>query len=151
MKKFFKRIGMKIKMMDGLTRAFMIAFILLALITSVVAFQLVNNLTKSMTILDLPGVPLLEGLLGGDEEGAGLDAQIVAATPEPWDGSSRVTVLILGLEYNDWRGGGDAHSDTMILLSIDPISKVVSMLSLPRDLWVNIPGFDYGRINEAYF
>jgi LCP family protein required for cell wall assembly len=25
------------------------------------------------------------------------------------------------------------------------------MLSIPRDLWVNIPGFDYGRINEAYF
>ena len=151
MKKFFKRIGLKIKAMDGLTKAFLIAFILLALVTSVVAFQLVSNLTKSMTILNLPGVPLLEGLLNNKEGDSQPDLQVIGATPEPWDGSSRVTVLILGLEYNDWRGGGDSHSDTMILLSIDPISKTVSMLSIPRDMWVNIPGFDYGRINEAYF
>jgi LCP family protein required for cell wall assembly len=39
----------------------------------------------------------------------------------------------------------------MILMSIDPISKTASMLSIPRDLWVNIPGFEFGRINEAYF
>ena len=25
------------------------------------------------------------------------------------------------------------------------------MLSIPRDLWVNIPGYDYGKINTAYF
>ena len=57
----------------------------------------------------------------------------------------------LGLDYNDWRAGDTPHSDTMILLSVDPITKTASMLSLPRDLWVNIPGFGYGRINEAYF
>jgi LCP family protein required for cell wall assembly len=94
----------------------------------------------------------LEGLLkeNGEVEGASPGKQVSIATPEPWDGTSRVTILILGLEYNDWRGGGYSHSDSMILLSIDPISKKASMLSLPRDLWVSIPGFDYGRINEAH-
>jgi anionic cell wall polymer biosynthesis LytR-Cps2A-Psr (LCP) family protein len=38
----------------------------------------------------------------------------------------------------------------MILLTIDPLSKTAGMLSIPRDMWVNIPGFGYGRINTAY-
>jgi LCP family protein required for cell wall assembly len=39
----------------------------------------------------------------------------------------------------------------MILLTIDPLTKTAGMLSIPRDMWVNIPGFEYGRINMAYF
>jgi LCP family protein required for cell wall assembly len=38
----------------------------------------------------------------------------------------------------------------MILLTIDPLTKTAGMLNIPRDLWVNIPGFEYGRINTAY-
>ena len=59
--------------------------------------------------------------------------------------------LLMGLDYNDWRAGETPHSDTMMLLTIDPTNKTAAMMSIPRDMWVNIPGFDYGRINEAYF
>ena len=45
---------------------------------------------------------------------------------------------------------GPPRSDTMILFTIDPITKTAGMLSIPRDLWVNIPGFGYSRINTAY-
>ena len=38
----------------------------------------------------------------------------------------------------------------MILFTIDPLTKTAGMLSIPRDLWVNIPGFGYSRINTAY-
>jgi LCP family protein required for cell wall assembly len=38
----------------------------------------------------------------------------------------------------------------MILFTIDPLSKTAGMLSIPRDMWVNIPGFGYSRINTAY-
>jgi LCP family protein required for cell wall assembly len=39
----------------------------------------------------------------------------------------------------------------MILFTIDPLNRTAGMLSIPRDLWVNIPGgFEYGRINTAY-
>lgn len=70
---------------------------------------------------------------------------------EPWDGSSRVTVLLMGLDFRDWqRNEGPPRTDTMMLLTLDPISKTGGMLSLPRDLWVNIPGFGHGRINTAY-
>jgi LCP family protein required for cell wall assembly len=38
----------------------------------------------------------------------------------------------------------------MILFTLDPINRSAGMLSIPRDLWVNIPGYNYGRINTAY-
>lgn len=71
--------------------------------------------------------------------------------PEPWDGASRVNILFLGLDERDWvEGQGAPRSDTMILFTVDPISKTAGMISIPRDLWVNIPGFGYSRINTAY-
>ena len=37
-----------------------------------------------------------------------------------------------------------------MLLTIDPVTKTAGMLSIPRDMWVNIPGFGYSRINTAW-
>jgi LCP family protein required for cell wall assembly len=57
----------------------------------------------------------------------------------------------MGLDERDWvEGLGAPRSDTMILFTIDPLSKTAGMISIPRDLWVNIPGFGYSRINTAY-
>jgi polyisoprenyl-teichoic acid--peptidoglycan teichoic acid transferase len=72
--------------------------------------------------------------------------------PPAWDGASRINILIIGLDYRDWVAGqGAPRSDTMIVLTVDPLAKTAGMLSIPRDMWVNIPGFGYGRINMAYF
>ena len=152
MKNLFKNIGRNIRAMDSLTRIVLIVFMILALVTSVVAFSFVRNLTSGMTILNLPGISVDNGQTNvqpGAASASGIQSS--AITTEPWDGTNRVTILIMGLDYSDWRSGDTPHSDTMILLSIDPIKKSASMLSIPRDVWVNIPGFDYGRINEAYF
>jgi LCP family protein required for cell wall assembly len=39
----------------------------------------------------------------------------------------------------------------MMVLTIDPVGLSAAILSLPRDLWVEIPGFNVERINQAYF
>lgn len=71
--------------------------------------------------------------------------------PRPWDGTRRVTLLVMGLDYRDWSEGVDIpRTDTMMLFSIDPLSKTAGMISIPRDMWVSIPGFGYSRINTAY-
>src|SRR5215216_6969537 len=71
--------------------------------------------------------------------------------PPAWDGASRINILIIGLDYRDWLAGeGAPRSDTMIVLTIDPLTKTAGIMSIPRDLWVNIPGFGYSRINTAY-
>jgi LCP family protein required for cell wall assembly len=49
------------------------------------------------------------------------------------------------------QGEGPKHSDTIMIMRVDPITDTVTMLSLPRDLWVPIA--DTGesqRINTAY-
>ena len=70
----------------------------------------------------------------------------------PWDGSEQVNMLVMGLDYRDWSAGdGPSRTDTMIVLTMDPLNKTAGMLSIPRDLWVPIPGFESGRINTAYF
>jgi LCP family protein required for cell wall assembly len=46
---------------------------------------------------------------------------------------------------------GPWRTDTLMLLTLDPIAKQAGILSIPRDLWVPIPGYDDGRINTAHF
>ncbi|MBL7164578.1 MAG: LCP family protein [Anaerolineales bacterium] len=73
------------------------------------------------------------------------------ATLVPWDGNERVTILIMGVDYRDWSAGeGAARSDTMMLLTMDPVTKTAGMLSVPRDLWVGIPGYIHAKINTAH-
>ncbi len=74
----------------------------------------------------------------------------ILPTPNPWNGASRVTILVMGVDYRDWEEQqGPPRSDTMILFTIDPVAKTAGMLSIPRDLWVNIPGMGYNKINTA--
>ena len=85
--------------------------------------------------------------------GEGGEGSSIAATKlTPWDGAGRVTVLLLGLDYRDWEANQEAsRSDTMIMLTLYPQSKTAGIMSIPRDLWVNIPGFEHARINTAYY
>lgn len=65
--------------------------------------------------------------------------------------SAGLILLLMGLDARDWEKGEIPRTDTMMLFTIDPLSNTVGVLSIPRDLWVNIPGYDYGKINTAYF
>src|SRR5690606_39616231 len=53
---------------------------------------------------------------------------------------SRTNILVLGIDYTD-PNNAVARSDTIILTTINPLQPYVGMLSIPRDLWVSIPGF----------
>lgn len=88
---------------------------------------------------------------GSVEPGATPTLVTLDVVPEPWDGKARVTVLVMGVDYRDWVAGeGSPRSDTMMLVTVDPITLQAGMLSIPRDLWVEIPGFGFNRINTAY-
>ena len=79
-------------------------------------------------------------------------ASLPEPTLTPWDGVGRVTILLLGLDHRDWEAGSEySRSDTMILLTLDPLSRTAGILSIPRDMWVAIPGFQHGKINTAYY
>jgi LCP family protein required for cell wall assembly len=91
-----------------------------------------------------------EGTPIAPAEGTPVPAAPIFDVPEPWDGGSRVTILLVGLDARDIETDGPPRTDTMIVLTVDPLSRTAGMMSIPRDLWVNIPGFGYGRINTAY-
>ncbi|HDN78871.1 MAG TPA: LytR family transcriptional regulator [Chloroflexi bacterium] len=73
----------------------------------------------------------------------------VLALPDIKKGE-RINVLLLGVDQRP-NEKGPCRTDTIILLTLDPASKTAGMLSIPRDLWVPIPGFGEGRINTANY
>ncbi|MCC7445941.1 MAG: LCP family protein [Anaerolineae bacterium] len=76
---------------------------------------------------------------------------------QPWDGKRRLTILLMGIDKRPNEKGTSFRTDSMIIFSIDPTTKTVGLLSIPRDLFVDIPGDtvvrnNYGlqRVNSAY-
>ena len=63
---------------------------------------------------------------------------------------TRVNVLVLGIDRVE-PGTALGRSDTMILATFAPLKPYVGTLSIPRDLWVTIPGVGENRINTAHF
>ena len=144
---------------DPVVLVLLIVFVLVAIAAGVVSFIVVRNLVLSWTSTELPGVPVAgenqplveEGFIPEGEE---FEVPLQAPgdlEPEPWDGASRVNLLVMGLDYRDWEVGEIPRTDTMILFTLDPITYSSGMLSIPRDMWVNIPGFGHGKIDTAYF
>jgi len=68
---------------------------------------------------------------------------------EQVEGGAPQNILILGSDRRpDIEEAG--RSDTTMLLRIDPDNDAIALLSLPRDLQVNIPGRGVAKLNEAY-
>ena len=70
----------------------------------------------------------------------------------PWDGESRYTIIVAGLDRRQDQSNEPVRTDSLMLVSLDPATGSLGLLSIPRDLWVEIPGQDErDRINRAYF
>jgi polyisoprenyl-teichoic acid--peptidoglycan teichoic acid transferase len=65
-----------------------------------------------------------------------------------WDGSERINVALYGIDSRE--DGESARSDTIIIVTIDPETDEVGMMSIPRDLQVDIPELGTEKINAAY-
>lgn len=61
--------------------------------------------------------------------------------------NNSINILLLGV---DQRENDKGRSDTMILMSSNPKTNSLLMLSIPRDTYVNIPGQGMDKINHAY-
>lgn len=82
----------------------------------------------------------------------------LAPTLPPWDGKERLNILAVGVDARE----GDATSfntDTLIVVSVDPVTNQVAMFQVPRDM-VDVPvpanaralwGSTYGgKVNSWY-
>lgn len=142
--------------MDTFTRGLLAVFAVVGLLLAFLGGKFVYNLVKGWSMTSLPGAPVANaenGTTGTTGSSKPLQNNNGVAA-QKWNGNSRVNILLLGLDYSDERAAqdfGPSRSDTMMLVTVDPLSKTIGVLSIRRDLWVNIPGYDYAKINEAYF
>jgi polyisoprenyl-teichoic acid--peptidoglycan teichoic acid transferase len=60
------------------------------------------------------------------------------------------TILLVGSDHRFSDPGKDARSDTLMLVRLDPSQSAITVLSIPRDLAVTIPGHGLAKINESY-
>lgn len=142
-----RRRGTQFEIPHWATYALMGVFVIAVLALGYFTFNAVKNLIAGM-----PGAAEPEGpeTVGGEGEVGVVEPGEEGSTEYVWE-EGRVTILMLGIderrsEQGPWR------TDTMILMTIDPVTKTAAMLSLPRDLWVEIPGYGgYDKINTAHF
>jgi len=119
-------------------------FLVIGLAASYTFFNLVREIVKTWNTTALTGpstnVPMTNPQTG----------QPPVAIPD-WQGVERVNILLLGIDERA-QETGPWRTDTMMLATVDPISKTAGLLSIPRDLWVAIPGFEIeSKINTAHF
>lgn len=62
----------------------------------------------------------------------------------------RVNFLLLGSDTDLKFAPGTYLTQSMMVVTVDPVTHTVGMFSIPRDLWVRIPGYGYGKIQIAY-
>ena len=155
MKNFFEKIKNALPK-DRKTQIIVSVLVVLGLVGGIALGNFSSNFVAGMTIVNLPGVPVLpESTLdpnatpGSENTLPTATLQPLLETPEPWDGKSRVNILIMGLDARDLKDTAP-RTDTMILFTLDPVNLTAGMISIPRDLWVKIPGSDYNKINTAY-
>ncbi len=139
--------------------------ILLLVIIGVTGSWLFNTVREAVASIDETTADFNPALPEGGENPTGLNDPLVSSdspdgedggsllSPDMfkrWSGTERVNVLLMGI---DLRCGeeGPTHTDSMMVVTIDPVGLSAGALSLPRDMWVEIPGFGVNRINQAYF
>ncbi len=141
----------------------LLAFLLLVIVvgSSVWLFLTVRDMTSAWEVTN-PEFSVAEDASAGDTvadnsssaaNGGGIQLpaiELPADSLQRWSGTDRVTILLLGIDQR-CDETGPTHTDSMMLLTLDPTSLSAAVLSLPRDMWVEIPGFDIDRINQAHY
>jgi len=81
-------------------------------------------------------------------ESTSVVSQEPPATPIPKlvKPEGQINILLLG---SDWRSGNGYRTDVILLLSLNTKTGTATMVSFPRDLYVEIPGIGMGRINAS--
>jgi polyisoprenyl-teichoic acid--peptidoglycan teichoic acid transferase len=125
---------------EGIWKRYFVGALLIvaaaATATSVAAFSVVNDV---VTVLR-HGHPI-----------TGLDRVLAQA-----DSGAPQTILLIGSDQrakssqDSKINGPSARSDTMMLVRLDPHKRATAMMSLPRDLKVEIPGHGTDKLNTAY-
>ncbi|HTP10499.1 MAG TPA: LCP family protein [Anaerolineae bacterium] len=131
---------------NRLLLVWLVGFAVIGFIAACIFFNLVRDLVRNWSTTALVA-PAASSVTVTDPK----TGQPVVPEIKSWDGVERVTVLLLGIDERH-QETGPFRTDTMLVLTVDPVAKTAGILSIPRDLWVTIPTMDTeGKINTAHF
>lgn len=82
--------------------------------------------------------------------GTGNLINLISSSGLQTDGYGRVNILVAGYSVDDPGHAGANLTDSIMVLSMNPNNNTGYMLSIPRDLYIKIPGYGHGKINEVY-
>ena len=121
----------------------------LPLLAFIVLIFIIALCFSAWTIVGIARSVWMNGLAAGVPSVGGIGVGVEHNEYPRWNGKERVNILILGVDQRPGESG-PWRTDTMMVVSVDPESKSAGMLSIPRDLWIEIPGYGLDRINTAY-
>jgi LCP family protein required for cell wall assembly len=75
---------------------------------------------------------------------------VLTTTKLKGEDNGRVNILLAGNSADDPGHSGGSLTDSIMLISIDTKHNKAFLLSIPRDLWIHIPGDGHEKINDAY-
>jgi LCP family protein required for cell wall assembly len=75
---------------------------------------------------------------------------VLTTTKLKGEDTGRVNILIAGNSADDIGHNGGNLTDSIMILSVDTQHNSAMLLSIPRDLYVDVPGYGHSKINEAY-
>lgn len=158
-----KKSGMNLKLVFGISLCIVLGIVL---ISGGVIYKLGHDLYSNINYVADEDVKVVEtlpeevaeetvsteerkGVVVSDEELASIHDKLNSlAKRETVSDDDIYNVLLIGVDRRDksWNG----NSDAMILVSINKKENKVSMVSLMRDTYVDIPGVGYRKLNAAY-
>lgn len=116
---------------------------ILVLLLIAIGYYTYGFLTFAKNIQSTPETTKFSGFTATKTGGA------EAYAPPKWEGKQRVNVLILGGDSRGLKKNEIPRSDSMMVASIDPVTKKAYLFSILRDTYVKVPGHGNDRINTA--
>jgi LCP family protein required for cell wall assembly len=99
-----------------------------------------RHFTSSLTTVD--GVP---GKSGHDVDGSDQNILLVGDDHRPANASPQLLA-----QLSTQQDGGGTNTDTVMLLHLPAHGGAPTVISFPRDSWVDIPGYGKGKLNSAF-
>ena len=153
-----------LRLMVGL---FLVVFVLGGLYAGYLFYATLREIVAqaelpALPAITLPRLALPMAAIGGEEVQEPLPEITLEPLPPAVQGTvvveppaapsyineNRINILLLGIDRRSGTGWGHL-TDTIIIVTVDRANKTAGMLSIPRDLYLSIPGYGENRINTA--
>jgi len=123
-----------------------VAVIVVALLIASVVYAVYNYVHFTNGVTKIDAIPAATSTASGTSSSSSGENILLVGDDHRPDGASAAELALLGTTAD----GGSTNTDTMMILHIPSNGAKSSLISLPRDSWVAIPGNGMNKLNAAF-